>query len=545
MKKTALILCLAIACSAASACGDKEKGDGANHMYDAALISNPKSLDPQFADDPASNTVIKNLYSGLLTADKNGVISCCNAQSYTVSPDGLTYDFTLRTDNYWFFDKNGDDVIDEDEYFPVTAQDYIFAFQRLLDPRMQSPYALDFSCIKNGSRIMAGEASPEEAGVYSSGDYQLEIVLDYPCAEFTSMLASTAASPCNKEFFDSTKGCYGLDDKSVMSNGPFYVRQWFYDPYGVHNILYMRRNDINVNEQYQVLPAYLSFAVMRSESEVRDLFKNEEIECLTTMSSSFSDSKYSVASSRSVTLGLIFNDEDRLFRSKDLRRALALAFDRESIEERIGSDITTASGVIPPAVTLGGRSYRELSSEGQFGVYNVSEAKKALDIAKKDLGIGSVDQVKILVNADTIDSGDLHILSQSWQELLGVYIGIEDVTAEEFDSRIKSGDYSLALYPLTGDVNSGLSVIKQFEKEECLKKAVSGETFTEGLLRCGTVAEAVEAYTAAEHRIISGYGFVPLFYKNTYLVAEKDNEDIIYDPFTGAVDYRNAKNYGE
>ncbi len=76
-------------------------------------------------------------------------------------------------------------------------------------------------------------------------------------------------------------------------------------------------------------------------------------------------------------------------------------------------------------------------------------------------------------------------------------------------------------------------------------EAVSGETFTEGLLRCGTVAEAVEAYTAAEHRIISGYGFVPLFYKNTYLVAEKDNEDIIYDPFTGAVDYRNAKNYGE
>ena len=67
----------------------------------------------------------------------------------------------------------------------------------------------------------------------------------------------------------STKGRYGLDDRSVMSNGPFFVRQWFYDPYGSNNILYMRKNEINVNDKYEVLPSFVSFSVQDSEAEVK------------------------------------------------------------------------------------------------------------------------------------------------------------------------------------------------------------------------------------------------------------------------------------
>ena len=95
-------------------CGNPDRGSGLNHMYDAPLLGNPQSLDPQFADDPSSNTVIKNLYSGLMTTDKSGGLVCCNASDYSVSEDGTAYTFHLREDNYWFFDENDDDVIDAD-----------------------------------------------------------------------------------------------------------------------------------------------------------------------------------------------------------------------------------------------------------------------------------------------------------------------------------------------------------------------------------------------------------------------------------------------
>ena len=543
MRRIALILCAAAMTVPFSSCGKKDKGEGVNHMYDLPLLGNPASLDPQFADDPSSNTVIRNLYSGLVSMDQNGKITCRNAADYTVSADGTEYKFKLRQDNYWCIDRNENDKIDEDELQPVVADDYVFALRRLLDPKMQSPYAEYFSCIKNGEKIIKGELSPEDAGVYAPDDYSLVITLDYPSSEFLGMLATTAASPCNEEFFHSTKGRYGLDEKSVMSNGAFHIRTWFYDPYGNHNILYMGRNDMNKSETEPICPSHLNFTIEKNEDDIMSLFKDSDIDCFTTLSSSYSGSKYDVESSRAVTLGLVFNNEDKYFRNKDLRKALALSIDRPELNSRVGSDLETAAGIIPPAVNIAGRSYRELSSDSQFAAYDLEEAEKRLEKAKNDLKIGSVDQVKILVNTETVNSGDLHILSQLWQEYLGVYIGIEDVTAEEFDERIKKGEYSLALYPLKGDLNSGMSVIRQFEINDTLKAAVGKTGFTDKLLKCKNVSETVDACTSAEREILSDYGFVPIFYKNAYLVAEKDNEDIFFDPFSGSVDYRIAKNY--
>ncbi len=543
MKKTAALLCTALLVFPLSSCEKKDKGTGANHLYDVPLSGNPKSLDPQFANDPSSNTVIKNLYSGLVSSDINGNIVCCNAESYTVSSDQLTYTFTLRQDNYWFYDQNDNDEIDENEYFPVTAHDYVFALQRVLDPRMQSPYASNFSCIKNGSSVINGKTAPETAAIFAPDDFTLEITLEYPSAEFLGMLSTAAAYPCNREFFDSTKGRYGLDDNSVMSNGPFYVRQWFFDPYGKHNILYMRRNEINVNEKFQVLPSYVSFTIQNSDSDVQELFKNGEIECFSTLQNSYNKNKYSVKSSPAITLGLIFNPQSKTFSNKNLRKALAYSIDRNYLSDQINDDTEIASGIIPPAVTLAGRSYRELSSDSQFSVYDPDNARKCLQDAKKELNIGSVESVKILVNAETADSGDLHLLSQIWQDTLGIYIGIEDVTAEEFNKRIADGNYTIALYPLKGDIGSGISVIGKFEKIDCLKSAAGNASFTEDILRCADISSLVESYTSAEKTITGGYGFIPLFYKNAYLISSNDNESLIYDPFTGSIDYRLAQNF--
>ena len=188
MKKLPILLCAVLCAAAPVSCGNDDRGDGLNHLYNACLLGNPASLDPQFASDSTSATVIKNLYSGLLLEDAAGNISCCNAESYTVSPDGLVYTFTLRQDNYWFFDENKDDVIGDDEYFPVTADDYVFALKRLLDPKMKSPYGQYYTCIKGGAASLAGTQSVESVGVRAVDSSTLEITLEYPSASFLELL---------------------------------------------------------------------------------------------------------------------------------------------------------------------------------------------------------------------------------------------------------------------------------------------------------------------------------------------------------------------
>ncbi|WP_298528103.1 peptide ABC transporter substrate-binding protein [uncultured Ruminococcus sp.] len=543
MRKIPLMLCAVMLAAACGGCGSKDRGDGAGHMYDAPLQGNPKSLDPQFASDPSSNTVIKNMYSGLMKTDDNGNISCCNAEKYTVSDDGLTYTFQLRKDNYWFIDKNGNDNIEKNEYFPVTAGDYVYALQRVLDPKMQSPYAEYYSCIQGGSKIISGQLEASSAGVKAKDSYTLEIKLDYPSSEFLNLLAAAPSYPCNKEFFDSTKGTYGLNDKSVMSNGAFYMRQWMFDPYGHHNILYMRRNDVNTNLDYQVIPSYLSFTIQNNEEDVRDCFKDDEIECFTTFSGSDSAKKNNITSKSATTLGLVFNDKNGYFASAALRKAVALSVNREQLADELSDDIQAAYGIIPPAARLAGRSYREMASDRVFDCYDPEKAKDLVQRAKNELGVGSLENVKIMVCADTVNSSYLHLITQNWQDVLGVYIGIEDVSEEEFYRRLDEHDFSIALYPLRGSLSAAYSVFEKFESDSKLKSASDGVKHLEEILRCTTVSETAEKCTAAERAILEKYGFVPVFYKNSYLVADKDNEDIFFDPFTGAVDYRLAKNY--
>ena len=545
-KILAISACAAIMAGVTTACGGDEdkRGSGAGHMYGAALASNPQSLDPQFAGDPSSATVIKNMYSGLVMKDSSGSIVCCNAKDYTVSGDGCVYTFELREDNYWFFDTNEDDVIDDDEYFPVTADDYVFAFRRLLDPKMHSPYARDFACIKNSQRVSEGSYSTEALGAEALDDHTLQLTLEYPCAEFLGLLTTPAAFPCNEQFFISTKGRYGLDDRSVMSNGPFYVRQWFYDPYGNNNILYMRKNTVNERDDYEVLPSFVSFSIQDSEAEVRQCFKEDEAECFTAMKvGGYNPKKYSITGQKATTLGLIFNPNDKLYSNKELCKAVAYSADRESLRGQLDSDLQIAYGIIPPAVDILGRSYRDLASDKQFDVFDKEKAAECLAKAKEELKISSVESVKIIVDSSTVDSRYLHLLSQSCQESLGIYIGIEDLTSAEFNERIANGDYSIALYPLKADFNSGLAVFGEFDENECLKSAAGDLKSSESILQCPSVTELVNSYTAAEKALLEQYGFIPLFYKSSYIVAKKDNEDIIYDPFTGAVDYRIAKNY--
>ncbi len=544
MKKTAFLLIFILCAAMLPSCGNNDKEDGSGHMYDVPLNGNPQSLDPQFACDPSSNTVIKNLYSGLMQIDQSGNVVCCNAESFKVSDDGMVYTFTLKDDNFWFYDQNNDDVITEDEYFPVTAKDYVFALRRVLDPQMKSPYRDDFACIMGAYEVMNGLEAADFADIYAPNDSTLQIVLNAPNAEFLRLMASAAAFPCNEEFFNSTKGRYGLDDRSVMSNGAFFVRQWFFDPYGSNNILYMKRNDANWSETYDIMPSFLSFTIEDNEEAVREVFKKEEIECLTSLSSSpYNPEKYLIQGVPATTLGFVFNPEDQYFSCINLRKALSLAIDRDNLDADIGDDLQAAAGIIPPALTVHGRSYRELVSDKPFCTYSSEQAKECYEAAKTELQSANFGQVKILVNAETADSSALRMVTQKWQEVLGLYIGIEDVSAEEFQRRIEAGDYSIALYPLKGRLAVGSSIIRELENVPPCKGAISEESIAEALVSCDTAESLVEKYSEAEKLIIHSYCFVPVFYKNSYLIADRENEDIFYDPFTEAVDYRLAQNY--
>ncbi len=531
----------------------ENRSDGANYSFDCALPGNPESLDPQFASDSNSMTVIANLFTGLVTMNDKGEISNAAAESYTISDDMLTYTFKIRDDCYWYFDEDEDEETDENEVTPISAYDFVFAFRRIFNPETCSPHREKFRCLKNAGKIIDKNADYSEIGVRAISDRELVFELEYPSAGFLSSLSTTPAMPCNEEFFNSTKGRYGLDDRSVISNGAFFVRQWFYDPYGNDNFIYMGRNDKNGTYD-KIYPSYLNFFIKRSRKEAAESFSGSTSDVLLTFDFDAGKNKdHVVRAYQNYTLGIITNPENSAYSNPDIKKALAYGIDKDNFEGQISSDLQPAYSVIPPGISFLNKSYRELISEKTVAVDEDGkpisyDPELALSYYKKgmsNMGMQSLENIKILVPEDIMDTEYLHLVTQNWQTLFGFYIGIEEVPEDEYYNRIDDGEYTMAIYPLSGSYNNPLAVLEEFETGN--SSWGFSDSRVDGVIdevrMLDNYNNGLELIAEGEKAILNNFEFIPVFYKTEYEVMGQGNDDILYDPFTKQLYFRHAKYY--
>lgn len=533
---------------------EQKTPEGANYSFDCAISGNPESLDPQFASDVNSMTVIGNMFTGLMQTDESGKLVNGVAKDYTVSENGLEYTFTLRDDCSWFFDSNENEKADANEVTPVTAYDFEFAFKRLFNPETCSPHREKYECIKNAALITSGAADYNELGVKALSDTKLVFELDYASAGFLNSLSFTAAMPCNENFFNSTKGRYGLDERSVASNGAFFIRQWFYDPYGKDNFIYMKRNSEN-NDFDRIYPSYLNFYIKKSNTQTQEAFENGMSNVLLTFEND--QKKYKgneISSCYNYTFGIVVNPTNASYSNKSIRKALAYGIDKEAFAENIPDDMQAAYGIVPPGVTLLNRSYREINSDrvaavsdndGEMIEYNPQKAVEFFETGMSQMGLQSLENIKILVPENYIDVECLHLVTQNWQSLFGFYIGIEEVPEEDYYYRLESGDYVMAMYPLSGDYNNPLAVFEKYQENINYYGApdASLSSVLDDIRRLENYNAGVELYLKAEKKILNNFEFIPVFYKMEHKILDAGNHDILFDPFSKQLFFRYAKYY--
>ncbi|MBR1623118.1 MAG: peptide ABC transporter substrate-binding protein, partial [Pseudobutyrivibrio sp.] len=179
-----------------------------NVMIETAV----ESLDPQQATDGTSFEVIADFTDGLMQMDSEGNPINALAESYELSEDGLTYTFKIRDDANW---SNGE---------PVTAQDFVFAWQRAVDPDVASEYSYmlsDIGQIVNAAEIINGEKDKSELGVTDVDDKTLEVQLNVPVSYFLSLMYFPTFYPVNEAFFNECGDTFATSPDTVLSNGAF------------------------------------------------------------------------------------------------------------------------------------------------------------------------------------------------------------------------------------------------------------------------------------------------------------------------------------
>ena len=188
-------------------------GAFAEVVFNRGNSADPESLDPHKTSTVYEANILRDLFMGLMVHDAKAELQPGAAESHTVSADGKTYTFKLRQGALW------------SDGTPVTANDFVFAWRRLVDPATAAEYAYMLAPVVNAEAITKGEKKPEELGVKAVDDMTFEVTLNAPTPYFLEMLthqATYAVSKANVEKF----GADFVKPGNLVSNGAYVLTEF-------------------------------------------------------------------------------------------------------------------------------------------------------------------------------------------------------------------------------------------------------------------------------------------------------------------------------
>ncbi len=284
--------------------------------------SEPLTLDPQRSNLVDEFTIIADLIVGLTTDAPDGSPAPAMATSWQTSQDGLTWTFHLR-DAQW------------SDGAPVTADDFVYAYRRILDPKTASIYAYLVYILKNGQAVNEGRASPDTLGARALDPHTLQLTLEHPAPYMLELAKHQSFFPVPKHLLEKYGDAWVRPGRFV-GNGPFNLVSWnlgdkiqvaknprFWD---VKNVCVDRIN-------YYPTPDLVSAErrVQRGELDINTSFLSNRLQHMNQVMPGYARPHVSLATSY-----LAFNTHDRgPLRDRRVRRALSEAIDRDFITAKL------------------------------------------------------------------------------------------------------------------------------------------------------------------------------------------------------------------
>jgi oligopeptide transport system substrate-binding protein len=518
-----------------------ESGQTLNVMVEVEVAS----LDPQVATDGTSFEVIANYTDGLMQMDSTGKAVPAIAESYKVSDDGLTYTFNLRDDAYW---SNGD---------PVTADDFVFGWQRAVDPAVASEYSYmlsDIGQVRNAAKIIAGELPVTELGVKAVDEKTFEVTLDVPVSYFTSLMYFPTFYPVNRKFYNSLEtGTFGTSPETVLSNGAFILKS--YEPSAL-SFSFVKNPDYYDNDKVKL--AGLNYQVVKDSQQAFMSYQNGDLDIVKLSGDQVDqvsgDPELNVVGAGYMWyLTMNMNDVPALA-NVNMRLALSNAVNRASIVADVVKDGSVATYIaVPPQFATGPDGSDFSADQTMFNDVCADDAEKAaqyFELAKQELGQDTFSFELLLEDQTETQNVAAVIKEQVEKTLPGVTLNLKVEPKKQRVEDIQNGNFEVCLTrwgpdyadPMTylgmwvTDNANNYGLWSNAEYDAIIKDCTTGQYITDAAARWKAMydaekivmKEAVIAplYTKADANMIksnvTGIEFHPVALNRVFKNAVKD-----------------------
>ena len=554
-KSLITLLCVCFAAGVFSSCSKSDKPIDFIYPFSGDV----NSYDPQVASTSDEFLIVENTFEGLVRINDNGEVRPGAAESWSVSPDGKTYTFKIkkglkwdiRTDKYTQGEKKGEfrdsrlQMLGYEFNPDITAKDFVFGLRRAVDPKTECPLFSSLSSIVNAVEINSGKKKVETLGVQATDDYTLVIKLRGADESFMQTLSCAAAMPCNEEFFNATKGRYGLSTEFTLFNGQFYVNQILESSYLLkQNEYYTGPSPTKATELTLKMPDE-----EESDNIVERLTSGyyDAAYISSSQSEQFSvDSGLTFTPYNDTTLCFVFNTNGEIFQSKLMRQSFCLGFSRE---EKTGKKYyAPAKNLTPSSCKIGSKTAKNLIGE----TVKKQDTEKSIELFKKGLEI--IDKSDITVSVLTtpeyeetaklmlqgIQSGIGAQTRNKSGEQISFTLKVKTLESGEFKTAMAKGEYDIAFVPFKATSDSAISFLKNSFSS---RSGIDTKKFETALLNAEKSSDTEkkgEYIKQAEKTVIESYCVFPMLWQTNYFAQAKGVSGVDFHTGTGRVSFVNA-----
>ncbi|WP_108649799.1 peptide ABC transporter substrate-binding protein [Dongshaea marina] len=405
------------------------------------------NLDPQKIGSKAEVYTSWDLFEGLVTYSPEGKVIPGVAKSWSVEQNRV-YRFVLRQDARW------------SDGTPVVAEDFVYAWRRVVDPKNESSYAFyfEFAHIKNAFAITHGQKKPEALGVKALSPYELEVSLDRSVPYFVGMTSHPAMFPVPKALVEKFGDKWTQPDR-MLSNGAYRLSWWQRG-----KRLELKRNPHYWNNRQTVIDKVVYLTQTSPDKQLKGYLEGKSDYTASVPLDRYQELKRLYPDELKVDdmLGITyigFNLKRKPFDDLRVRRALSYSIDRDYITQTVLAEgQKPAYSFTPPRMP--GFIYPTLKWEKMTQAERDKLAKELYQQA----GFNAEKPLKfeLLYNFAESHRKMSQAIAKRWREVLGVEVTLKEEPWRDYRKLVKQGDYDVARLGWVADYYAPSSMLSLF-----------------------------------------------------------------------------------
>ena len=501
------------------------KGKNENDGIIVNLSVEPKTIDPSLNAQIYGVIYISHVFEGLTVRDRNNKIVPGVAEDWEISPDGKTYTFYLRTNSTWSDGK------------PVVAEDFVYSWQRQVDPKVASEYSYQHEPVKNAMAITRGEMPVDSLGVKALDDHTLVVELEAPTAYFLEVAAFPTFAPLRKDIIEQYGDSWTLKPETYIGNGPYIMSERNID----ENIIMVKNP--NYWNADSIVAEKITFVFMQNgaaavagikDGSLHMAYEPPQQDIPTLLEEGLIQIKPLIA-----TYYYPINVTNEYLKDPKVRKALSLAIDRNYIVENVTKGgQKPASGWVPYAVNdvdgdfrINGGDLYDVSKEGYSN--NVEMAKQLLAEAGYPNGEGfPVIEFKTDPGNHV---GIFEAVQQMWKEHLNIDSTITQIDNALLGQTLLEKNFMIGRLYWSADYSDPMSMMSLFTSYNTQNNGgYSNQRYDELIGEAMSTDDnniRMKAMHEAEKILIQeDMGAIPIYFFTEPLLVNPKLKDVVYNP---------------